>query len=67
MIANFLKLLTFGWATFCKMPFALVIVMKSNPGISFTEVGKVLGERWNKMTGTPKISKLAFQYVCIVD
>ncbi|CAA2984340.1 FACT complex subunit SSRP1 [Olea europaea subsp. europaea] len=26
------------------------IVMKSNPGISFTEVGKVLGERWNKMT-----------------
>ncbi|KAL2487374.1 FACT complex subunit SSRP1 [Abeliophyllum distichum] len=27
---------------------------KSNPGISFTEVGKVLGERWNKMTAEEK-------------
>ncbi|XP_051118009.1 FACT complex subunit SSRP1-like isoform X2 [Andrographis paniculata] len=27
---------------------------KSNPGISFTELGKVLGERWNKMTGEEK-------------
>lgn len=24
---------------------------KTHPGIAFTEVGKVLGERWNKMTG----------------
>ncbi|KAL2523409.1 FACT complex subunit SSRP1 [Forsythia ovata] len=29
-------------------------VKKSNPGISFTEVGKVLGERWNKMTAEEK-------------
>ncbi|KAL0431696.1 UNVERIFIED_CONTAM: FACT complex subunit SSRP1 [Sesamum radiatum] len=29
-------------------------VKKSNPGISFTEVGKVLGERWNKMTADEK-------------
>ncbi|KAG8384731.1 hypothetical protein BUALT_Bualt04G0148700 [Buddleja alternifolia] len=27
---------------------------KTNPGISFTEVGKVLGERWNKMTAEEK-------------
>ncbi|KAI3462955.1 hypothetical protein Pfo_019618 [Paulownia fortunei] len=27
---------------------------KSNPGISFTEVGKVLGDRWNKMTADEK-------------
>ncbi|XP_057768691.1 FACT complex subunit SSRP1 isoform X2 [Salvia miltiorrhiza] len=27
---------------------------KTHPGISFTEVGKVLGERWNKMTGEEK-------------
>ncbi|KAL2552332.1 FACT complex subunit SSRP1 [Forsythia ovata] len=29
-------------------------VRKTNPGISFTEVGKVLGERWNKMTAEEK-------------
>lgn len=29
-------------------------VKKSNPGISFTDVGKVLGERWNKMTAEEK-------------
>ncbi|KAL8528300.1 hypothetical protein ACS0TY_005925 [Phlomoides rotata] len=29
-------------------------VKKSNPGISFTDVGKVLGERWNKMTADEK-------------
>lgn len=26
-------------------------VKKSHPKISFTDVGKVLGERWNKMSG----------------
>ncbi|CAI9752684.1 unnamed protein product [Fraxinus pennsylvanica] len=30
-------------------------VKKSNPGISFTEVGKVLGERWNKLTAEEKV------------
>ncbi|PIN01765.1 Nucleosome-binding factor SPN, POB3 subunit [Handroanthus impetiginosus] len=29
-------------------------VKKNNPGISFTEVGKVLGDRWNKMTAEEK-------------
>ncbi|KAL1538664.1 FACT complex subunit ssrp1 [Salvia divinorum] len=29
-------------------------VKKTNPGIAFTEVGKVLGERWNKMTAEEK-------------
>ncbi|KAG8366837.1 hypothetical protein BUALT_Bualt16G0009400 [Buddleja alternifolia] len=29
-------------------------VKKTNPGISFTEVGKVLGERWNKLTAEEK-------------
>ncbi|PHT57082.1 FACT complex subunit SSRP1 [Capsicum baccatum] len=29
-------------------------VKKSNPGISFTEVGKVLGERWNKLSAEEK-------------
>ncbi|KAL3833229.1 hypothetical protein ACJIZ3_007965 [Penstemon smallii] len=29
-------------------------VKKSNPGIVFTEVGKVLGERWNKLTAEEK-------------
>ncbi|KAK1383689.1 FACT complex subunit SSRP1 [Heracleum sosnowskyi] len=29
-------------------------VKKSNPGISFTDVGRVLGERWNKMSGEDK-------------
>lgn len=29
-------------------------VKKSNPGIPFTEVGKVLGERWNKMSAEEK-------------
>lgn len=29
-------------------------VKKSNPGIAFTEVGKVLGERWNKMSAEEK-------------
>lgn len=24
---------------------------KSNPGIQFKDIGRVLGERWNKMTG----------------
>ncbi|KAL3525963.1 hypothetical protein ACH5RR_014335 [Cinchona calisaya] len=30
-------------------------VKKSNPGISFTDVGKVLGERWNKMSAEEKV------------
>ncbi|KAK1353040.1 hypothetical protein POM88_052878 [Heracleum sosnowskyi] len=29
-------------------------VKKTNPGISFTDVGRVLGERWNKMSGEEK-------------
>ncbi|GFP79264.1 fact complex subunit ssrp1 [Phtheirospermum japonicum] len=29
-------------------------VKKTNPGISFTDVGKVLGERWNKLTPEEK-------------
>ncbi|KAM7506705.1 hypothetical protein LguiA_017158 [Lonicera macranthoides] len=29
-------------------------VKKSHPGIAFSEVGKVLGERWNKMTAEEK-------------
>ncbi|KAH6774499.1 high mobility group [Perilla frutescens var. hirtella] len=29
-------------------------VKKSNPGISFTEVGKELGDRWNKLTAEEK-------------
>ncbi|CAI9109632.1 OLC1v1009491C1 [Oldenlandia corymbosa var. corymbosa] len=29
-------------------------VKKSNPGIIFTEVGKVLGEKWNKMSAEEK-------------
>lgn len=26
-------------------------IKKSNPGLSFTEVGKALGEKWKKMSG----------------
>lgn len=26
---------------------------KNNPGMSFTDVGRALGEKWKKMTGTP--------------
>lgn len=26
-------------------------IKKSNPGISFTELGRVLGDKWNKMSG----------------
>lgn len=29
-------------------------VKKSNPGIAFTDVGKVLGDRWNKMSAEEK-------------
>ncbi|KAH0690361.1 hypothetical protein KY290_018602 [Solanum tuberosum] len=29
-------------------------VKKSNPGIAFTEVGRVLGERWNKLSAEEK-------------
>ncbi|GER35802.1 FACT complex subunit SSRP1 [Striga asiatica] len=29
-------------------------IRKTNPGISFTDVGKMLGERWNKMTPEEK-------------
>lgn len=32
-------------------------VKKSNPGIAFTDVGKVLGDRWNKMSGTAILGK----------
>ncbi|MFZ8518398.1 hypothetical protein ACO1MH_15060, partial [Staphylococcus aureus] len=27
---------------------------KSNPGIAFTDVGRVLGDRWNKMSAEEK-------------
>lgn len=26
-------------------------IKKSTPGIAFTEVGRVLGDKWKKMTG----------------
>lgn len=38
-------------AKFNPHPVLMQNVKKTNPGISFTDVGKVLGERWNKMTG----------------
>lgn len=39
-------------------------VKKANPGIPFTEIGKVLGERWNKMTG---MNKYAFCIQFVVN
>lgn len=53
---------------FVLMPIALFLsllqnVKKTNPGISFTEVGKVLGDKWNKMSGVVTIS--ATSLLCI--
>lgn len=31
---------------------------KTNPGISFTDVGRVLGEKWKKMSGMAAVSFL---------
>lgn len=41
-------------------------VKKSNPGIAFTEVGRVLGERWNKLTGISPIFQFysCFSWLC---
>lgn len=41
-------------------------VKKSNPGIAFTEVGRVLGERWNKLTGISPIPVL-FVFFLVVQ
>lgn len=37
-------------------------VKKTNPGISFTEVGRVLGEKWKKMSGMRNIFRLVSSF-----
>lgn len=38
-------------------------VKKTNPGISFTELGRVLGEKWKKMSGMRNIFRLVSSFV----
>lgn len=36
---------------YCVFFFSLQNIKKTNPGMSFTDVGRALGEKWKKMTG----------------
>jgi len=36
---------------------------KTNPGISFTDVGRVLGEKWKKMSGMAVVHFMQFHRV----
>lgn len=39
---------------------------KSNPGIAFTEVGRVLGERWNKLSGWLFLWHSGIYLICFI-
>jgi len=46
------------YVIFSKSIYILQNLKKTNPGISFTDVGRVLGEKWKKMSGMAAVSFL---------